>query len=88
MSSRNHLQVVGVVELLRNVLSESVAGSSRVHAPPGTVIGVAPEQIAHWAFMRHFLEPLQSSNVIEGFDAGGEPSMEAEELILNHSGEW
>lgn len=55
MSPGDHFEVVGVVELFGDVLAEGVAGASRVHPPPCAVVGVGPEEIAHWALVGHFL---------------------------------
>lgn len=40
-------EAVGVVESLRNVLTECVAGSSRRDAPATAVIRVRPQQVTH-----------------------------------------
>lgn len=37
--------------------------------------------------MRYFLESFQGANVVKGFNAGRKPSMQAEELILDDSGQ-
>lgn len=87
MSSGDHLQVVCMVELLSNVLAESVTRTSRIHSPSRPVIGVRPQQIAHWALMWHLLEPFERSDVIKGFDAGRQASVKAEELIFHNCSE-
>jgi hypothetical protein len=46
MSTRDQLQVVGVVELLRDVLAEGVASATRGDAPAAAVIRVGPQQVA------------------------------------------
>ena len=40
MCSRDHLQIIGVVVLFRDVLAEGVACATRIHAPACSVIGV------------------------------------------------
>lgn len=85
MGSGDHLEVVSVVELLSNVLAEGVSGTTRVHAPASTIIGIRPEQIAHRSFMWDFLESFESSDVIKSLDAGRESTMEAEKLIFHNS---
>lgn len=52
----NHLQVVGVVELLSDVLAKGVTSASGIHAPASAVIGVGPQQVAHGALVRNLLE--------------------------------
>ena len=58
MRPGDHLQVVGVVELLGDVLAKGVTSASRVHAPASPVIGIRPEQVAHRPFVRNLLESL------------------------------
>lgn len=87
MGTSDHLQVVGVVELLSDVLAKSVAGTTGVHAPPRPVIRVTPQQVTHRSLVRHLLEPLQRPDVVQSFDAGREPTMQTEELVFNDSGE-
>ena len=43
MSPANHLQLIGVIELLADILAESVACASGTDAPPASVVRVAPE---------------------------------------------
>ena len=74
--------------MLSDVLSEGVTRPSGVHSPACAVIGVGPEQVAHGALMGNFLESLKGADVVECFDAGGQSSMQAEELVLNDCGEW
>ena len=86
MSTGNHLEIVGVVELLSDILSEGVARTSRVHAPSCPIVRVTPEQIAHRSLVWDFLETFKSSDVVKCFDAGGKTSMQAEELVLYYGG--
>lgn len=48
-------QPVGVIERLRNILSESVSGSSGGDTPATTIIGVGPEKVAHGALVGDLL---------------------------------
>jgi len=47
MCTTNQLQLVGVIECLRDVLAERVASSARRDAPACTIIWVRPQQITH-----------------------------------------
>lgn len=87
MGSGDHLEVVGVVELFGDVLAEGVSSASGVHAPAGAVIRIGPQEIAHGTFMGDFLEALQSTDVVQSLNTGGESSVEAEELVLNNCSE-
>jgi hypothetical protein len=70
MSSSDHLEVIVVVELFGDVLTEGVTGTSRVDPPSTPVVGVRPKQVAHWAFVGHLLLPIQVFDVVQGFDRG------------------
>lgn len=85
--SGQQCQAVGVVVSLRDILSEGVARPAWRNSPTTTVIGVRPQQVAHRTLMWHFLQPVQSPDVIQGVDAGGQTSVEAEDLIVNEGGE-
>lgn len=87
MSTSNHLQIVCVVELLSNVLAKCVTSTSRIHTPTCTFIWVRPKEVAHRTLVRNFLESLKCSNVIKSLNTGRKPTMQTEELILNHSSE-
>lgn len=52
MRSGDESQPVGVVERFRDVLSESIAGTTGGDAPPSSVIGVGPQQVTHGALNR------------------------------------
>ena len=65
MGTRDSLQLVGVVELFGNVLTEGVSRTSWRDAPTAALIGVRPKQVAHWALLRHFLDPIELFNLVE-----------------------
>lgn len=83
MRPRYQRKPVVVVERLRDVLPKRVAGATRRYAPAAAVVGVGPEQIAHGAFVGDFLYAVQSADVVEGVDAGGEAAVETEDLVLD-----
>lgn len=80
MRSGDQLQAVGVIELFRDVLPEGVAGPAGRDAPPAPIIGVGPKQVAHGAFVGHFLDSVQLPNVIQGVDGRGESAMQTKDL--------
>lgn len=69
MGSGDQGQAVVVVESLADVLSEGVASTSGAYSPTASVVGVTPEQIAHGALVGHFLDSVESADVVEGIDA-------------------
>ena len=85
MCSRDQVQSIRPIELLRYVRSKCVACSSWRHAPAHPFIGVRPKQVAHGPFMGDFLNSVKFSNLIEAFEMRREASMETENLILNNS---
>ena len=76
-----------MIECLRYVLSKCVARTSRTDSPSTSVVRVTPEQVAHWSFVRYFLDSVQGADVIQGVDAGGEATVQTEDLVVNQSGE-
>lgn len=87
MGARDSGQAVRVVELLRNVLAERVPSTSRGDAPAAALIRVGPKQIAHGALLRHFLDSVELSDLIKGVNRGRQTSVQAENLVLNDSGQ-
>ena len=83
MGTGNPGQVIGVVELLRNVLAERVAGTTGGDAPTTSVIGVGPEEIADRALMRSLLHAIELADLVEGVDTGRQTTVKTEHLVLN-----
>jgi hypothetical protein len=87
MSSGHEREAIVVVEGLGNVLPKGVACTSGGYTPPAAVIRVGPQQIAHGALMRHFLDAVQGSNIIKGVYTGGQSSVKTKDLVINQGGE-
>ena len=49
------------------------------------IIGVTPEQITHRTFVRHLLQAIEGSDVIQGINRRTQPSVQAEDLAVNQS---
>ena len=88
VSSGNQFQVVSMVEVLRYVLAESEAGSSRRYTPAVSVVRVRPEQVAHGSFVRHLDLPVDGAYLIERVQIRREPAMQAENLVFDDCSEW
>lgn len=58
MGASNAHEVVSMIELLRDVLTERVTSTSGGDTPTASVIRVGPEEIADGTFMRHFLNSV------------------------------
>ena len=84
MSSCNSLKIVFHNELLGDVLAEGVACTAGGYAPAASVVGIGPEEVAHGSFVRHFDYAIDSFDLVEGVEAGGEATVEAEDLVFNH----
>ena len=87
MSTRYQFESICMVELLRDVLTERVASTSGRDAPAAAVIGVGPQEIANGSLMRHLLDSVKLSDLVEGVDGWRETTMETEDLALNNSRE-
>lgn len=87
MRTGNQRQAVVVVEGFRNVLAESVTGTTRRDSPAAAVVGVGPEEIAHGPLMRYLLDAVQGSDVVEGVDAGRKTTVQTEDLVVNQGSE-
>ena len=85
VSSGHQSEAVGVVECLRDVLSEGVSRPPGRDSPSTSVIRVRPQEVTHGSLVRNLLEPVQSSDVIQGVDTGGKTAMQAEYLAVNQS---
>mmetsp|Transcript_123539 Transcript_123539/g.360766 ORF Transcript_123539/g.360766 Transcript_123539/m.360766 type:complete len:214 (-) Transcript_123539:283-924(-) len=81
---RNELQAIGMVELLRDVLAEGVAGTAGRDAPAAAVIRIRPKKVAHWSFMWHLLDPVQLADVVQGVERGGDAAVHADDLVLHN----
>ena len=58
-----------MVELLRDVLTETIAGAARADTPTTSVIGVGPEQVADWTLVRRLLHAIKLADLIERVNA-------------------
>ncbi len=88
MSTRYQFESIRMVELLRDVLSERIAGSSGRDAPPATVVGVGPKQIADGSFVGNFLDAVELADLVESVDGRRETSMQTENLTLDDCSQW
>jgi len=78
-------ETIGMVELLRDVLAERVTCSSGGDTPAASIVGVRPEKVTDGSFMGHFLDSVQLLDLLEGVNAGGEATMEAENGVIDDS---
>ena len=78
-------EIVRVVELLRDVLTEAIASTTWRNTPTAPLIRIRPKQVANGAFVRSLLNAIELANLIKGVDAGGETTVEAEDGVLDNS---
>lgn len=83
MCTSDQLEVVGVVELLTDVLSERVSSSSWGDTPSASIIRIRPEKIANWTFVWHFHDSVKLLDLIQSIDTWGETSMQAEDVSFD-----
>eukprot|EP01136_Pigoraptor_vietnamica_P039277 Opistho-1_new@9865 len=83
VGARHECKAVIVVERLRNVLAERVAGAARRNAPAAPVVGIGPEKVAHGTLVGDLLDAIKRPNVVERVDGRREAAVEAEDLVLH-----
>jgi hypothetical protein len=83
MRSCDQGQAIIVVERLADVLTKSIASASWADTPTTSIVWITPEQITHGPFVRHFLNPVQTPNIIQGIDTRAQSSVQAKDLIVN-----
>mmetsp|Transcript_18871 Transcript_18871/g.52453 ORF Transcript_18871/g.52453 Transcript_18871/m.52453 type:complete len:274 (+) Transcript_18871:788-1609(+) len=89
MSPRHELQVVDLVEFIRDALTEQVPGSSGRDVPAGgerQVLGIRPHQIAEGALMRDLLVPVDGTDLIQRAYVGGQTAVHAQDLLIDEGG--
>jgi hypothetical protein len=69
-------------------MAESVASTSGRDTPTKAVVRIRPDQVAHGAFLRHFLYSVSRPNLVETVYAWGEATVETENLVLNNCCQW
>ena len=65
-------------------MAENVTSSSRRNAPAVSILRVRPEQVTHRPVMRDFKEPIEHSDVIQGFNGRRQSSMQTENLLFQY----
>ena len=79
----NQGQPVWMVECLGYILSKGISCSSWRDSPASSVIRIRPKKIAHGAFMRNLLQPVECSDVVQSINTRRESSMKTENLTVN-----
>ena len=83
MGSGDQIQVVGVIEVGGDVLTERVACASWGDAPACSVVRVGPQKVAHRALVRHFDASIQLLDVVKCVQVWRQAAVEAEDLVLD-----
>merc|ERR1719394_1659372 len=84
MRAGDELEPVGMVELLRDVLSERVPGTAGGDAPSAPVVRVRPKQVAHGSLVGDLLDAVELADVVQRVERGRQPPVHAYDLILDH----
>jgi hypothetical protein len=87
MRSCDQGQPVVVIECFADVLTKSVPSPSRTDSPSTSVIRITPQQVTHRPLMGHFLDPVQTSDIIQRVNTRAQSSVQAKYLIVNQGGE-
>ena len=86
MSPRNETQSVDMNELFGNILSKRITCTSRADSPSKSIIGIRPDEIAHWSLVWHLLDTVQITGLVKSIDAWAESAVKAKYLASNNSG--
>ena len=65
-------------------MTERVASTTRGDTPTAAIIRVRPEEIANRSFMGNLLDAIELTDLVEGVNAGGQTTVEAENLVLDN----
>jgi hypothetical protein len=87
MSTGNQLDVIDFVEFGYNITAEQVAGAAGRETPALNVLRVTPHEVTHGALVRNFLLAVDHANLVQGVDCGGQTTMDAEDLVVDDSGQ-
>lgn len=84
--SGNQCEAIVMIECFRNILTKGIPGTSWTDAPSTSIIRITPEEITHRTLMGNFLDSVKRSDVVECVDAGRQPTVQAEDLVVNEGG--
>eukprot|EP00977_Amphora_coffeiformis_P002577 scaffold482_cov266-Amphora_coffeaeformis.AAC.40 len=87
MGPGHHLESVAGVKGGGNVRAKGKAGAAGGNAPPGAIVGIAPQQITHGSFVGYFLHPIELTNVIEGINRRTESAVQTKNGRFHHGRE-
>jgi DNA-binding IscR family transcriptional regulator len=84
MSAGDQFEIISVVELLWDILTEGVTSTSRRNTPACAIIRIWPQKVAHRALMRNFLHSVKLSDLVKAVQGRWESTVEAENLWLDY----
>lgn len=87
MRPSDQRQAIVMVESLRDILPKRVSSATGGNTPAAPVIRVRPQKIAHRSFVRDLLNTVQGSDVVKSVDTWRQTAVQAEDLIIDQSGE-
>ena len=87
MCSGNKLEIVGVIELLRDVLSKTVASTSRGNTPTTSVIRVRPQKITDGTFVGYFHDTIKLLDLVQSVNGRRQTTVQAEDVLLDDGGQ-
>ena len=87
MCSSYQLEIIGMIKLFTNILSERVTSTSWRDTPTTSIIWIRPKQIADWSFSWHFHDSIKLIDLIKGIDGWRQTTMKAEDVSFDNSGQ-
>jgi len=83
MGARDQRQTIVMIKRLADILPKGITRPARADAPATSIVGVAPQQIAHGPFVRHLLDAVELADIIERVDAGTEAAVQTKDLVID-----
>ena len=87
MRARDAGDAIGAAKRGGDVAPEHVPRAARGQPPPGHVLGVGPEQVAHGPLVRHLLLAVQGAHGVQGGHGGGEAAVDSQDAAVDEGGE-
>lgn len=85
MSTCNQLQLVDVIELGCNLVTEQPASTTGRNSPGLNILRITPDQITEGTLMRNFLSTGNDTDLINGANLRTQTTMNTENLAINDS---
>lgn len=83
MGTADEVELVDVHELVRHLVAEEPASTTRADLEGLNVVGIRPHQVAEGSLVGDLLVPGDDTDLVESLHVGGEASVDAEDLAVD-----